>query len=90
MLTLFNLIYSFHLIGDLALGLIGHNLREGNDDNLKERQTIAPSASRLVFTKLLELLLGGSGNTARQLLDIPSGLRSRKLALWLHEKTFGG
>ena len=78
----FNLVRSFPLLEDLAL--VGHNGWEGDGNDLHEQRTVVTSTSGPVFTGTLELLLGGFGSTARRLLDLPGGLRFRKLVLLWH------
>ena len=75
----FNLVRSFPLLEE-----VGHNGWEGDGNDLHEQRTVVTSTSGPVFTGTLELLLGGFGSTARRLLDLPGGLRFRKLVLLWH------
>ena len=75
---IFDLVRSFPLLEDLALS--GCN----QDYGPYELQTTGPSPSP-TFTGSLDLdILGGMGDIARGLLDLPNGLRFRKLTLLWH------
>jgi len=74
----FNLIFSFPLLEDLSL--------KGRDDSWYDDDPHGPQAAipstSPAFTGTLEFhILGGAGNAARQLLDLPNGLHFRNLAL---------
>jgi len=74
----FDLIFSFPLLEDLALK--GHDESWLGDDP-DGPQAIVPSTSP-AFTGSLDFhIFGGAGSAARQLLDLPNGLHFRKLAL---------
>jgi len=83
----FDLVCSFPLLENLSL--IGHNESWVNDGGPNGPRTVVPSTSP-VFTGSLDFhILGGAGNAARQLLDLPNGLHFRKVALsWAHERDF--
>ena len=77
----FDLIRSFPLLEDLVL--MGHDSGRGGDPN--GPQTVIPSTSPALTGSLTLLIFGGMGNTAQRLLNLPGGLRFRKLGfLWDH------
>ena len=77
---LFDFILSFPLLEDL--GLKGYqNPRFGGDRTPDGPQTVIHSTSPPLTGSLEFLLLGGGGDVAWQLLDLPNGLHFRKLAL---------
>jgi hypothetical protein len=80
---LFNLIHSLPLLEDLAL--VSGNAT--NDDGLNEPQTAVPPSTSPAFTGTLELLLfPRTLCIPRRLLELPNGLRFRKLKLtWSEE-----
>jgi len=76
---IFDLVRSSHLLEDLALS--GHNLPSINGGDFHGPQTTIPLTSP-AFTGCLDLRIrGGMGYPTRQLLDFPSGLHFRTLAL---------
>ena len=84
---LFGFILSFPLLKDL--GLMGFNdpqLSRSRPRAPDEPHTVIPSTSALLTGSLDFHLLGGAGGVARQ-LDLPNGLRFRKLALSRKHKT---
>jgi len=75
----FDLIPSSPLLEDL--GLKGRNESRFNEDDPYRPQTVVSPTSP-VFTGTLEFhILGGAGNAARRLMDLPNGLHFRNLAL---------
>ena len=75
----FDLISSFPLLEDLAL--MGRDESWFNDDDPHGPQTVVPSTSPVFTGSFSFHILGGAGNHARQLLDLPNGLHFRNLAL---------
>jgi len=77
--SILKLVRSLPLLEDLTL--IGNSLLRGNDDELHASHSATPSTSP-VFTGSPEITLySGMGITVRRLLDLPNGLRFRKLDL---------
>ena len=81
---IFNLVHSSPLLEDLALFGLSPSSNDGGD--FQGQQAAIPFTS-LAFTGCLELhIRRGIGHPARRLLDLPGGLRFRKLALsWFQE-----
>ena len=81
---IFNLVFSFPLLEDLAL--IGSHLVLGIDFYVP--QTDIPPTPSPAFTGSLELnLFTGTGIAACRLLDLPSGLHFRKFTFsWTQEE----
>jgi len=75
----FDLILSFPLLEDLALD--GRNESWFHGGNLHRPQTVVPSTSPVFSGSLIFHILGGAGNPAGQLLDLPNGLHFRNIAL---------
>ena len=82
---LLDFILSFPLLEDL--GLTGYDDPQFNGNRPDEPQTVIPSTSPPLTGSLEFHLLGGAGDVARQLLDLPNGLHFRKLALSQDHKT---
>ena len=62
---------------------MGHDSGRGGDPN--GPRTVIPSTSPALTGSLTLLIFGGMGNTAQRLLNLPGGLRFRKLGfLWDH------
>ena len=82
---LLDLVCSFPLLENLTLA--GHQLSSDGEGDTKGPQTIAPSASPPLTGALDLYVLGGLGKIACQLLDLPNGIRFRKLTFsWDHKE----
>ena len=83
---LFDLICSFPLLEDLSL--TGRDEPWFSSGDFHRPRSVGPSTSPPFTGSLSFRIRGkGAGNTARQLLELPSGLRFRKLVLlWDHER----
>jgi len=78
---LFDFIISFPLLEDLSLTGVDDPHFDGYRSLDGLAQTVIPSTSPPLTGSLDFHVLGGAGDIARQLLDLPNGLRFRKLAL---------
>jgi hypothetical protein len=84
---IFNLIFSFPLLEDLAVVIpCEAPIDNGDDPGEDEMPTAAQSPTPPTFTGSLELYLqGGMEPFTRRLLSIPGGIHFRKLTLtWFH------
>ena len=82
--ALFDFILSFPLLEDL--GLSGYQDPQFNGDRPHQPQPVITSTSPPLTGSLDFHLLGGAGDVARRLLDLPGGLHFRKLALSRDQK----
>jgi hypothetical protein len=87
-LRIFDLIFLFPLLEDLAVIVHGMPIWYGRDNEEDEMQTGAHPLSPPVLTGSLELdPLVGMGPFTRRLLSLPGGIHFQKLTLtWRHDK----
>jgi hypothetical protein len=88
-LQIFNLLFSFPLLEDLAVAVHDEMLADDGDGSGWDHiPTVAQSSTPLMFTGTLELCLrGGIKPITRRLLSLPGGIHFRKFACrWFHEE----